>query len=40
MKHEEESLLFRFTLKHSMLLALIIGLTVMVLAYVLPGWAA
>jgi lactate permease len=39
MKREEEYLLFRFTLKHSMLLALIIGLTVMFIAYVMPGWA-
>ena len=39
MKREEEYLLFRFTLKHSMLLAFIIGLTVMFIAYVMPGWA-
>jgi lactate permease len=39
MKREEEYLLFRFTLKHSVLLALIIGLTVMFIAYVAPGWA-
>jgi lactate permease len=38
MKREEESLLFRFTLKHSVLLASIIGLTVMFIAYVAPGW--
>ena len=31
--------LFRFTLKHSALLAFIIGLTVMFIAYVVPGWA-
>jgi lactate permease len=39
MKREEEYLLFRFTLKHSMLLAFIIGLTVMFIAYAMPGWA-
>jgi lactate permease len=39
MKREEEYRLFRFTLKHSLLLAFIIGLTVMFIAYVVPGWA-
>ncbi len=39
MKREEEYLLFRFTLKHSVLLASNIGLTVMFIAYVAPGWA-
>jgi lactate permease len=39
MKREEESLLFRFTLKHSVLLASIIGLIVVFYAYVMPGWA-
>ena len=39
MKREEEYRLFRFTLKHSILLAFIIGLTVMFIAYVVPGWA-
>jgi lactate permease len=39
MKREEEYRLFRFTLKHSLLLAGIIGLTVMFIAYVAPGWA-
>ena len=39
MKREEESLLFRFTLKHSVLLASVIGLIVMFYAYVTPGWA-
>jgi len=38
MKREEEYRLFRFTLKHSVLLAFIIGLTVMFIAYVAPGW--
>jgi lactate permease len=39
MKREEEYRLLRFTLKHSVLLAGIIGLTVMFIAYVAPGWA-
>ena len=39
MKREEESLLFRFTLKHSVLLASVIGLIVMFYAYVMPAWA-
>jgi lactate permease len=39
MKREDESLLFRFTLKHSVLLATLIGLIVMFYAYVMPSWA-
>jgi L-lactate permease len=39
MKREDESLLFRFTLKHSVLLASLIGLIVMFYAYVMPSWA-
>lgn len=39
MKREEEALLFRFTLKHSVLLASVIGMVVMFYAYVMPGWA-
>jgi len=39
MKREEESLLFRFTLKHSIILASVIGLIVMFYAYVAPWWA-
>jgi lactate permease len=39
MKREDESLLFRFTLKHSVVLASVIGLIVMFYAYVAPGWA-
>jgi L-lactate transport len=39
MKREDEGLLFRFTLKHSVLLASIIGLLVMFYAYVMPAWA-
>jgi lactate permease len=39
MKAEDESLLFRFTMKHSVVLASVIGLIVMFYAYVMPGWA-
>jgi lactate permease len=39
MKREDESKLFRFTLKHSVFLAAMIGLLVMFYAYVMPGWA-
>jgi lactate permease len=39
MKREDEARLFRFTLKHSMLLASVIGLIVVFYAYVMPGWA-
>ncbi|MEI9973463.1 MAG: L-lactate permease [Ignavibacteriota bacterium] len=39
MKREDESLLFRFTLKHSLLLASVIGLIVTFYAYVMPSWA-
>jgi lactate permease len=39
MKREEEGLLFRFTAKHSVLLASVVGLIVMFYAYVMPGWA-
>jgi lactate permease len=39
MKREDESLLFRFTLKHSILLASVIGLIVVFYAYVMPSWA-
>jgi lactate permease len=39
MKREDEALLFRFTLKHSILLASVIGLIVVFYAYVMPGWA-
>ena len=35
----EESQLFRFTLKHSILLAVVIGLIAMFYAYVVPAWA-
>ncbi len=39
MKREDEALLFRFTLKHSVLLASVIGLIVVFYAYVAPFWA-
>lgn len=39
LKREEEALLFRFTLKHSLLLAGTIGLLTMFYAYVAPFWA-
>jgi len=39
MKREDESLLFRFTFKHSVLLASLIGLVVMFYTYVMPAWA-
>src|ERR1019366_6173524 len=39
MKREDEARLFRFTLKHSIFLASMIGLMVMFYAYVMPGWA-
>src|SRR5215472_17318870 len=39
MKREDESLLFRFTFKHSVILASTIGLVVMFYAYVMPQWA-
>jgi L-lactate transport len=38
MPASEEARLFRFTLKHSIFLAGIVGLIVLVYAYVLPGW--
>src|SRR5215467_16067477 len=39
MKREDEALLFRFTMKHSVLLASLIGLVVVFYAYVVPFWA-
>ncbi|HLK67167.1 MAG TPA: L-lactate permease [Bryobacteraceae bacterium] len=39
MKREDEALLFRFTMKHSVLLASVIGLIVMFYAYVAPSLA-
>jgi lactate permease len=39
MQPDEESGLFRFTLRHSIFLASIIGLVTMLYAYVIPRWA-
>ena len=39
LKREDEALLFRFTLKHSVLLASVTGLIVVFYTYVMPGWA-
>jgi len=39
MKREDEAKLFRFTLKHSIFLASMIGLLTMFYAYVMPSWA-
>jgi len=39
MKREDEALLFRFTMKHSILLATVVGLITIFYAYVAPGWA-
>ena len=39
MRPEDESKLFRFTLKHSVLLAAAIGAIVVFYAYVMPAWA-
>ena len=39
MKRGEEALLFRFTLKHSLLLASTIGLITLYYTYVMPAWA-
>jgi L-lactate transport len=38
MASSEESKLFRFTLKHSIFLATVLGLVVVFYAYVMPGW--
>ncbi|MCC7174882.1 MAG: lactate permease LctP family transporter [Bryobacterales bacterium] len=39
MAPSEEAKLFRFTLRHSIILAVAIGLIVVFYAYVMPGWA-
>jgi lactate permease len=39
LKREEESLLFRFTIRHSVFLACVIGVVVLFYAYVAPGLA-
>jgi lactate permease len=38
MKHDDEGLLFRFTLRHSVFLAIMIGLMTVFYTYVVPGW--
>ncbi len=38
MPPDEEAKLFRFTLRHSLFLASVIGVVVMFYAYVMPGW--
>ncbi|HSM76712.1 MAG TPA: L-lactate permease, partial [Bryobacteraceae bacterium] len=38
MATSEENKLFRFTLKHSLLLATVVGLLTLFYAYVAPGW--
>jgi len=38
MKRKDEGLLFRFTLRHSIFLAIVIGLMTVCYAYVVPGW--
>jgi L-lactate permease len=38
MEQAEEGKLFRFTFRHSILLASVIGLIVVFYAYVMPGW--
>jgi lactate permease len=39
MKPSEEAKLFRFTLRHSIILATAIGLVTVFYAYVMPQWA-
>jgi len=39
MARSDEGGLFRFTLRHSILLACVIGLIVVCYAYVVPGWS-
>jgi lactate permease len=39
MASSEEGKLFRFTLRHSIILASVVGLIVVFYAYVMPGWA-
>ncbi len=38
MAHHEEGKLFRFTLRHSIFMATVVGLLTMFYAYVMPGW--
>ena len=37
---EDEARLFRFTLRHSLLLVAVVGVIAMIYAYVLSGWVA
>ena len=39
MKREDEAKLFRFTIRHSLFLASVIGILVLFYAYVAPGLA-
>jgi len=36
--YSEEGKLFRFTLRHSIFMAAVIGMIVMFYSYVMPGW--
>ena len=38
LKREEEALLFRFTIKHSLILTAVLAVIVLFFAYVEPGW--
>jgi L-lactate permease len=38
MTHADEGRLFRFTIKHSVLLMIVMGLLSLLFAYVLPGY--
>jgi L-lactate permease len=38
LKRDDEGRLFRFTLKHSIFMATVVGLITMLYAYVVPGW--
>ncbi len=38
MTSDDESRLFRFTIRHSVLLMIVMGLVAMLFAYVVPGW--
>ena len=39
MAREDEGKLFRFTLRHSIFMAAVIGMVTLFYAYVMPGWA-
>ena len=38
MSSDDESRLFRFTIKHSVMLMIVMGFVAMAYAYVVPGW--